>query len=207
MSREAVDVVAARAGGKAFGRQAVWEAVRALARFGREWTLAELRASCRGLQKYGTEEYVRALYRGGYLARREIGRRGRNALYAYQLVIDCGLEAPRLRSNGEELPAGKHQRLWQAMKVLKTFTSRDICAVANSVAPALSLETAASYARSLHQAGYLAVVSQGGPGKAAVYRLLRNSGGAAPQVQRTKAVFDPNTYEVHLPEWPVWSAE
>jgi hypothetical protein len=50
--------------------------------------------------------------------------------------------------------------------------------------------------------GYLKVMRKADPtqGRIAKYRLVRDSGQAAPQVQRVKRVYDPNTGLVHHPE-------
>lgn len=89
----------------------------------------------------------------------------------------------------------KRQQLWQAMRILRTFTAYELQAVteAPSRGPALT------FCAQLRRAGYLGV--QYGCRRArepARYRLLRDTGPQVPWViHRGAAMYDPNTDREH----------
>jgi hypothetical protein len=54
------------------------------------------------------------------------------------------------------------------------------------------------YCSHLLAAGYLKVVQKAAPPKrAAIYRLVRDTGPVPPKTQRVQQVYDPNTGQVH----------
>ena len=83
----------------------------------------------------------------------------------------------------------KRQPVWQAMRVLRDFTTADIAAVCEIDKP----DSVRSYCNFLVRAGFLRRRGRGGwhPSR---YTLVRNSGPEPPAMVRNgKSVWDPNT--------------
>jgi hypothetical protein len=130
--------------------------------------------------------YVRKLRLGGIaieLATEVNGRNGGNIPGAkvYRLAKRPQL-APRLASDGRELPETINEQLWRAMKMAKTFGASDLV----DLCPHASIGAARNYCFQLAAAG---ILSQNGH----VFRLVRNLGNQAPRILATKLVFDPNS--------------
>ncbi|SMH42212.1 hypothetical protein [Mesorhizobium australicum] len=105
-------------------------------------------------------------------------------------------DAPRLRLDGSELPEDERQILWRTMKMLKTFSPRELAAQASSDERAIGLETTRSFINRMAQVGIVGIVqvpSRRGEGK---YRLARNLGALAPRILSVSVVFDPNAVQV-----------
>lgn len=165
-------------------REALWQSIRAL----RSFTLAQVRAETR-CSRGQVEEYLKALLAAGLIERVE-GERGR-----YCLVKDPGAVAPRLRRDGSEVTLGRgREQMWRAMRVLGSFSVRDLVVHATTEEHAVADSEAAHYCQFLAQAGYLKRQGSG-------YLFLRSrySGPRPPMIQRVKQVFDPNLGKV------VWS--
>lgn len=180
MSRRPVHLVVAEANGKPYGRRAVWLAIREL----REFTAAHLHAHAGVVSRALVAGYLLSLCKAGYLEKvRRAGNR-----HIFRLVRDTGVDAPRLRRNGTEVPATGQQNMWVAMRIVGGFTPREIMEAASTKASPISLTSAELYLRSLHAVGYLCAAT----GDEEAYRLVRDTGGLAPMIQRTRCVFDPN---------------
>lgn len=81
-------------------------------------------------------------------------------------------------------------QMWTAMRLLRSFTPMDL--VAHAAMPITDRE-ATDYCRALLGAEYLGVIQRATVGvRPATYRLLRNSGPAAPRLRRVIALFDDN---------------
>lgn len=187
MSRKPVVELAAKGG--AFGRQAMWEAMRRLKRF----TLADL--DHLNVERDTIKTYVRSLVRGGYLkTARQASSGGRYTPAAYELVQDVGLEAPKLRRDGSPALQGQaREHMWRTMKMMSQFTPRDLSVTASTEDVAVNEEDAKSYVKHLFAAGYLSALRPGKPPRTqGLYRLTKNTGPKPPMVTRAKVVFDPN---------------
>lgn len=95
------------------------------------------------------------------------------------------------------------QRLWDAMRVERSFARADLLrlALAGAATPG-NMRGAQEYLTALHRAGHLRILRQGkGTGRGGVqtrYLLHRNTGPAAPRYgKRTGVVYDPNTGQEH----------
>jgi hypothetical protein len=154
--------------------------------------LAELRLHAPDVKATSVHNYLTALVRGGYVRPGPLSRRplGGKRVRHYELIRDVGVDAPRLRKDGTELPATAQQHMWLTMKIVGNFTAEELALYVSSEERAVPVGTAESYIRHLEKAGYLA--SAGTQGKAPLYRLIRNTGGYPPVVQRASVVFDPN---------------
>jgi hypothetical protein len=83
----------------------------------------------------------------------------------------------------------QYARIWQAIRVLRTFTTRDLIAVCELQ----SRGTLDYFLGALRGAGYLGV-AQPRSGVAGSYRLIRDTGPLAPVAQKKRRiVFDANT--------------
>ena len=116
---------------------------------------------------------------------------------SWTLVRDIGHHAPRVRRDGSPVTLGEvTAQIWLAMCGLKDFDFRDLMQNASIEIPEA---TARDYCKRLLAAGYLRVLTKADPhqGRIARYRLIRSSGPRAPQVQRVRQVYDPNTGDVY----------
>lgn len=100
-----------------------------------------------------------------------------------------GLQALRYCSTKTSAGTYKGARIWNAMRMLRRFTAREVCAVVETAA----LGTVQAYARRLAAAGFLRV-TRVGSNDVPSYCLIRDSGPLAPSLtQSSKAVYDHNT--------------
>lgn len=178
------------AGGKS-PRQRIWEHIRTQVG---EFTQADVTPG--DVPTGSAREYISGLVNAGYLA--QIAESSRGVKNRYQLTLDNGIEAPRVRADGTEVTQGQgNEALWGAISVLDTFTARQIADLSG-----VPLTTTKTYCLFLANAGYLEIVQAGkGRGKggdASVYRTVKSriSGPRAPMITRLKAVYDPNLHEV-----------
>jgi hypothetical protein len=160
----------------------------------KEFTTTELHLRLPHISPNVVKEYVTSLSKGGYIeaiGREKLpgsGRKGR--VTRYKLARDTGVDAPRLRSDGSELPPTDQQKMWLTMKIIHPFSVDELACSAGA-----TLTAARHYTHSLFNAGYLA--RQGGFGnQGGTYSMIRNTGGLAPMVCRARVVFDPNLNEI-----------
>ncbi|WP_127088356.1 hypothetical protein [Aquabacter cavernae] len=106
--------------------------------------------------------------------------------------------APRFGRDGRLLKTTGQQQMWNAMRALASFTALELAMSASTDEVAVSPAAAKDYVRRLITAGYLKVIRPARGGTPAQVRLLpsRNTGPSAPQIMRTKFVWDPNIKKV-----------
>lgn len=166
-------------------REKIWATVRALGQF-----------TARRLEKHsGTKmatikEYLPALIKAGHVEAINELRPGAERLYA--LKEDCGADAPRLRRDGTSIPPDGRTRMWQALPVLSSFNPAELAHAASLPEAPVAVREAEYYCRWLERGGYVL----GGPGPRYIGVPSRRHGPKAPQVQRVKRLYDPNTGEV-----------
>ena len=199
MSRKPITTYA---GGKG-PRQRIWEAIRRLAAAntapfteGDIWDATEGNTS---LEMGAIRDYRRGLVSAGILkCAREPEHRGLSATYL--LVVNEGLDAPRVRKNGTRVTQGLAQeQMWRTLRMLKTDTNAHEL-IAHSSTPDIHVAQAAAkdYLLTLCTAGYLECTQPGhGIGHGGIqarYRLMpnRNTGPRPPMICRTRVVYDPN---------------
>jgi hypothetical protein len=108
---------------------------------------------------------------------------------------------PQVNAKGQEIvQGGGNDRLWRSMKMLGSFTTRELAAAASMPGATVRVATAGSYLKHLHRAGYVTVVPEGRSDRWTINRR-RVTGPHAPAIQRSGAVFDRNEGRV------VWSPE
>lgn len=187
MARQPIHIEASGAKGSAYGRQAMWEALRKSGTFtvpGIARKVSRANSSVR--------EYVKRLLAAGIVVvERPSEKNGQSAVY--RLIDDRGHEAPRLTPDGKPRLEARDQ-MWLTMKMLANFNFQDLAAAASTEECPVSPTDAADYCKHLLRAGYLVALQAATHKSKAVYRLLpsMNTGPHAPMVQRTKCVFDPN---------------
>ncbi|MDO5648840.1 hypothetical protein [Paracoccus sp. (in: a-proteobacteria)] len=171
------------------GRQDIWEAIRAAKPGFSAGDLAEVS----GANRKTVEDYLRCLIPAGVIEHLPAG--------GFRLVDDRGVHAPRLNRQGQPVVQGAGvENMWRSMRMMAAFSSLDLAVHSSAGDVTVSESTAKSYCHMLLKTGFLRVEQKAVPGKrAAVYRLIRNTGPQPPQIQRIKRVYDPNTKQVHLP--------
>lgn len=167
------------------GRPEIWAALRKL----KSATGETIRAAARA-QWATVEDYLKSLVAAEVVQVTNTDQRRRDQVFT--LVRDMGVEAPRVRKDGSLIPPTKTEALWRTIKMIGSFTPAELAAAANVTAP-----QAKDYAEHLARAGYLLIVEKKHP-LPTRYRLnpTKNTGPLPPQVQRTKALYDPNLRQV-----------
>lgn len=169
-------------------RQAMWTAIK---KCESSFTVADIVDATKGTRST-VYDYLRGLTEAGYLEYTPVpqGRPGQ-----WRLIRDTGFHAPRVRRDGKAVTMGEVTcQLWLAMCHLKDFDFRDLI---HSASIEIAESAAKDYCSNLLAAGYFRVLKKANPAKGEIarYRLIRNTGPKAPQIQRVKRVFDPNTGE------------
>lgn len=183
------------------GHQGFWDIIRHLKKF--QINDIDLRSNVR---KETIRDFVQRLVKAGYVEETGWDEKG---TITYRLIRDQA-EAPKLRRDGSEASdTGLGQdHMWRAMKMLGSFTARDVSLHASTDKVQVRLNSATSYIKHLHRAGYLVQLEKGKPGykpgtgSPAVYRLVPHmiTGPLAPAVTRTDWVWDRNLRKVMGPE-------
>lgn len=190
--------------GKLSSRERVWAAIRKLRRFtyGTLERAVGTDFSRAGLGRETIEGYVRALERAKFVARE--GTCAPGVPQEFRLVKDAGVEAPRINGEGKPLTMGdKQQALWNAMRIVKSFTLVELAAAASTEHQAVSFDAAKKFVRYLRLAGYVTEAQPAHPGRQAVYRFInaKYTGPRAPVISVAAHVYDPNLGQV------VWHPE
>ncbi|MCC7546155.1 MAG: hypothetical protein IT532_00145 [Burkholderiales bacterium] len=184
MSRTRVDL---QPTGALSPRELLWQQVRDR----RDFTLMQLIGST-GIHKRTVQSYLQGLLAGGYV--QDLRADG-----VYRLVRDVGVEAPRVDAQGRTVTQGSgREALWRTMKVLGSFTARELALHASTEQHLVAEEEANTYIKFLSRAGYLRCIEPARTPRQARYLFVRarNSGPRAPMIQRVKQVFDPNLGKV-----------
>lgn len=161
-------------------REKMWAAMRQEKSF----TQAKV-ASLAACGKSKVQDYLKGLIAAGFVVKRGDSVKFTRAVY--DLVRDTGVDAPRVRKDGTELPASGRNRMWNAMRILKVFTVDELVSAASLPEAPIAVSEAAYYCRWLAQGGYLAQRGDGWQ-----FIPAKFTGAKAPQVLRIKALFDPN---------------
>ncbi|WP_226779549.1 hypothetical protein [Oceaniglobus trochenteri] len=121
----------------------------------------------------------------------------------YRLIGDIGVQPLFRRPDGS--PVGNQTpqgNMWRSARQLMVFTPRDLAVHSTTDVVIVNEEDAAAYCRMLLRGAYLRVERKARPGvHQALYRLIRNTGPAAPRERRVRAVYDDNLCEfTHIAE-------
>ena len=202
MGRHAADVMVQLTARVPRGQQGFWEIIRDLHRTKKRWSFQDLDGRS-NVDKGTVHDFLNRLLKAGYVVEDEVS--GKTTFYR---LVKNQPDAPRLTRDGARAkePGLGQDHMWRVMKMLPRFNARELAAHAATAEVPVTLETAKSYVKHLHHAGYLSVVApmtgRGATRTLAVYRLLpnMNTGPLAPQVQTTDFVWDPNRRTVMGPE-------
>ena len=173
-------------------REALWVEIRKLGTF----TIMELRALT-DLSRDTVNDYVIGLANGGFLSSdkdtvKDMIVKTPKRPVTYTLVRDVGVDAPRVRTDGTTVTQGQGvANMWRTMRILGTFSARELAVTASTESCVISEATARSYTGHLCQAGYLLKVKG-----SYRFRPTMYSGPKAPMIQRVKRVWDANLKKV-----------
>ncbi|MEO5332133.1 MAG: hypothetical protein H7839_08930 [Magnetococcus sp. YQC-5] len=173
------------------GYQGVWEIIRGIPR--------EYAFSVAEVVEYSNsslsviQQYIRSLELAGYLER--AGKNDQGGIL-FRCAKPFGKVAPRLRRDGtpaQETGRGQ-ENMWRTIKMLKHFSPAEVAVHASTEETQVSVRAAESYLKHLVHAGYI----KRERGDQVRYRMAPSgdTGPLAPQVMRTKFIFDPNLKEV-----------
>jgi len=167
-------------------RQALWAAIRRMQTF----TLRTLREET-VLRLDSVREYVVGLEKAGFIERTHESKRPGDPV-VWELRKDVGVEAPRVRKDGTQVTMGDGcKNMWEAMRILRIFTARELAVAASLPECLVKEQTAIDYTYHLCRAGYLKKSGNG-----YIFLPAAYTGPLAPQIQRTKRVWDPNQQKV-----------
>lgn len=172
-------------------RQRIWEAIRTH----RDGFTAYLLARRANVHDAAVRSYLQALIKGEWI---EVIGGGNFEEQRLRLKRDNGAEAPAITREGKPSKVGSGtEAMWRTLRILGEVDASELAEHASVVAPT-SLWTARSYLKWLKRAGYLQVVTPGGPGRLERYRLApgRYTGPKPPMIQRIGQVYDPNVGQV-----------
>lgn len=176
-------------------REKIWQAIRQRQIF----SVDQLEDATR-INRDTIKSYLQGLQAAGYIKIKEAVKRtekGNSYLSAsYMLVNDVGVDAPKLDRKGNHITRGDaRDHMWRTMKVLSTFTYRDLAIQASTQEITINEMDAKKYCNHLRKAGYLAIVKKGKPGGVLnVYQFMKskNTGPKPPVIRQVTQVFDPN---------------
>ncbi|MFZ5428078.1 MAG: hypothetical protein ACOZEN_14015 [Thermodesulfobacteriota bacterium] len=176
------------------GREAIWAEIKKRAA---DFTAQDL-ARGSGATLCSVREYLTGLRKAGYVeaagdTENPSGNPGSFQRTVYRLAKDPGIDAPRVRKDGTELPEMGRDRLWRAMRILKEFSVRDLTVQASLEEAPVAESEAAFYCLYLARAGYLFEIEANKR-----FRFLAGAytGPKAPVIRRVREVIDANTGEV-----------
>jgi hypothetical protein len=184
-------------------RQRVWEAIRQLNALNNQPFTRRDAAYIAKQDDEMVNDYFKALDKAGFIT--VIATQKINDLCArkaYRLVINSGIEAPRINQAGVVVTEGtSNERMWGTMRRLFTgqdFNHIQLAAFASAPTSQVSDATAKRYMWFLHSAKYLECTVRQKRGQPARYRLLAtmDTGSRPPAIQRATSVIDQNTNRV-----------
>lgn len=189
-------------------RQRVWTAIR---KHREEFTIKQVAEL--GQMKYdSTRDFITGLRKAGIIAevrREQVPNMSKKIEMIYfKLVEDYGYNAPSVDRQGNILgkTATVNKAMWNTLRITKQpVNATELAAISSTDVQQVSIETADSYLRFLHHAGYLRIAREAHHAvRKAKYQLLpgMDTGPIPPQIQRAKQVFDPNTNTVMYSERP-----
>lgn len=168
-------------------RQQIWEQIRKQHAKNGRFTIKSLRARLdKSIGHSTVRVYVSSLIKAGHLQRNP---RARDQI---ELVVDTGVEAPRVHPNGAKVqPGSVQENLWRAMRIMRRFTPHDLALAAATGERSCSEYSARRYCSILAHAGYLLRDKP-------FYQTIpsRYTGPLPPVIKRGPKVYDQNTNKV-----------
>ncbi|PPR15470.1 MAG: hypothetical protein CFH43_00905 [Proteobacteria bacterium] len=173
-------------------RDKIWTTIRSL----KEFTCKDVMFKC-GIERKTVEDYVKRLERGGFV--QTVSEKVVNNNLSQRKIIlikDRGVEPPRLRKDGTEMPTPTTQKIWQAIKALRDFSIDEILMTVDGT----TRETVSSYVKLLTRAEYLKRKGLSNSNARYCVVSMRKMGAKAPKVLKIKQVYDPNIDQI---VWPL----
>ncbi len=190
MPRRPVDQLAKEL--KPQGRDGIWTAIRA---HKGDFTVSCLCAAT-DIPAATTRDYLNALCAAQIIGVVRTDTKGPIITKTYRLVLDVGAETPRIRKDGVEVTQGRGvEAMWRTIKLLNSFTTDELALTASTAKVTIKKSTAADYLNHMCHAGYVRR-----NGKRYSFVRSKDPGPLAPQIQRVKQVFDPNSKTVVWPK-------
>ena len=190
MARKPVDEIAKM--NKRHGREGAWIVIRKQTS---TFTVADI-ANNVDLSKGSVLDYLKALAAAGILEIAKSETNGAITVHHYRLLKDVGAETPRVRADGSEVTQGRGvEAMWRTIKLLSSFTADELALTASTASTIIKPNTAADYLKHLSKAGYVRRTAN-----RFSFVKSRDPGPLAPQIQRVKQVFDPNSKTVVWPK-------
>ncbi len=182
------------------GYEGFWQIIRKIDA-DRPWSITEIHGKTIGVKFRDTvADYIGRLVKGGFA--KEVGERSSNfgRMEKTFRLLKRPSDAPSLTRGGSIIPPTRTTLIWNAIRGLKQFDIKELHYVtsqSHNVAPL----TVKRYVQHLYEAGYFALVSEGAPGKVAIYRLRpnMNTGPLPPKILRHHLVWDENRSAVIHP--------
>ncbi|WP_068317450.1 hypothetical protein [Polycladidibacter hongkongensis] len=173
------------------GFQYYWDVIKELSGKQKVFTAEDVARKCARGAYSEVADYIGRLRIAGYL---EVAS-SFGDVEGYRL-LRRQLNYPRIRRDGTVLPTSGQQCLWNAIRQLGWFTPDELRIAASIEEYQPTPATVRSYLLKLKHAGYLSMRK----GARGVYRYrlqpAMNTGPMAPQILRTKAVYDPNRQKI-----------
>lgn len=173
---------------KAGNRELIWTAIRQL----RTFRVRDIEDKTR-VHERTILSYLQVLTKAGILEKKKISVIGHGSLTRaeYTLVKDLGVHTPKFNKKGVNLEDTIQSRVWRAIRVTKKFSLKDLVATVSDEKNTPSASAIERYLVSLKAAGYLSKKKND-----KIYLLINNTGPKAPQIQKTKKIYDPNLQAV-----------
>lgn len=171
-------------------RELIWQAIRKLQSFNIRNIEDETRIHPRTILSF-----LSSLEKAQILEKKLIHIRGHGSLKhtQYNLIKDLGLIAPKINSKGENIEDNIQSKIWRCIRVIKTFSFRDLVVTIENENQKISPSAVDRYLVSLKAAGYL---TKKKAEKNYKLVLAMNTGPQAPQIQKTKSIYDPNLNKI-----------
>lgn len=175
------------------GEEFLWRAMMDRNTFG-SFAISDVYGKDARGSKNAPQHYLKRLIEAGFVecvGDRDPVKPSRVGAKLYRILIKRQ-SAPRIGSDGKELPERAIDTLWRTMKMVSRFTADELADMASTKDKPIQTSTARRYLDALARVGILSRHDQG----SVTYILLKNVGGGAPRILRGHVVFDPNSLQV-----------
>ena len=140
-------------------REQIWAVIRRLKTF----TGPQIQGELHGFVPLNTiRSYLQGLEMAGYIefSGTRKNKASGGSVNRYKLINDCGIEAPRVRKDGSPVLQGIwREQLWRTMKILKTFSFRELAIASSTEEHKVKESDTRRYVQFLHQAGYVSLIT------------------------------------------------
>ena len=167
-------------------RQLIWLEIR---KYADDFTVPQFIHSLK-FKQTTVRLYINSLLKAGFI--REVYRENSKVRH-YELVHNCGYNAPEIDKNGKPSPLCiKNKAMWNTLRITRAaLTSKQLAQFSSTSEFVISAQRARAYLSNLYHAGYLSKTGD-------KYQLLQsmNTGAKSPMVRKNRQVFDPNINKI-----------